>query len=85
MQQGKNTQREKRHAGKKLQDLTGHGKSIVYREDTYRKERVRYSHLNPVRAGIVEDLRELHRYHYSDGHTEEAVAGCELCTGIVWH
>ena len=34
-------------------------KSIVCQEETYLRELVRYIHLNPVRAGMVESLDEL--------------------------
>jgi len=43
-------------------------KSIVCQEDTYLKELVRYIHLNPIRAGIVVNLKELNKYPYC-GHT----------------
>ena len=43
-------------------------KSIVCQEDVYLKELVRYIHLNPVRAGIVGDLKELNKYPYC-GHS----------------
>lgn len=43
-------------------------KSIVCQEDTYFKELVRYIHLNPVRAGIVKDMKQLDRYPYA-GHS----------------
>ena len=43
-------------------------KSIVCQEDTYFKELVRYIHLNPVRAGIVKDMKQLDRYPYT-GHS----------------
>ena len=43
-------------------------KSIVCQEDVYFKELVRYIHLNPVRAGIVEGIKELNRYPYC-GHS----------------
>lgn len=42
-------------------------KSILCQEDTYLLELVRYIHLNPLRAGIVIDLKELNKYPYS-GH-----------------
>ena len=41
-------------------------------EDAYLKELVRYIHLNPVRAGIIQTLKELNRYAYC-GHS--ALAG----------
>ena len=43
-------------------------KSIVCQEDAYLKELVRYIHLNPLRAGIVADLRALNTYGYC-GHS----------------
>ncbi len=43
-------------------------KSIVCEEEPYFLELVRYIHLNPLRARIVRNLRELARYPYS-GHT----------------
>lgn len=43
-------------------------KSILCEEDIYLQELVRYIHLNPLRAGIVHDLRELGSYAYS-GHS----------------
>jgi len=42
-------------------------KSILCQEDPYLLELVRYIHLNPLRAKLVKDLRELERYPYS-GH-----------------
>jgi hypothetical protein len=42
-------------------------KSILCQEDAYLKELVRYIHLNPLRAGIVENLKALGHYRYS-GH-----------------
>jgi len=42
-------------------------KSIVCEEDAYLLELVRYIHLNPLRAKIVEDLTALERYPWS-GH-----------------
>ncbi len=42
-------------------------KSILCQEDVYLLELVRYIHLNPVRARLVEDLDGLDRYSYS-GH-----------------
>lgn len=43
-------------------------KSILCQEDAYLLELVRYIHLNPIRAGIVDDLKELGCYPYS-GHS----------------
>jgi hypothetical protein len=43
-------------------------KSILCQEDTYLLELVRYIHLNPVRARLVKDLKELDKYPYS-GHS----------------
>jgi len=43
-------------------------KSIVCQEDVYLKELVRYIHMNPLRAGIVKDLKELKGYQWC-GHS----------------
>jgi len=43
-------------------------KSVVCEEDPYLLELIRYIHLNPLRAGLVKDLRELDRYPWS-GHS----------------
>ena len=43
-------------------------KSILCQEDPYLLELTRYIHLNPLRAGIVSDLKELDRYPYT-GHS----------------
>jgi len=43
-------------------------KSILCEEDMYLQELVRYIHLNPLRAGLVKDLKELGSYAYS-GHS----------------
>ena len=42
-------------------------KSILCQEDPYLLELVRYIHLNPLRAGIVNDMRSLDKYRYC-GH-----------------
>jgi REP element-mobilizing transposase RayT len=42
-------------------------KSIVIEEDAYFQELVRYIHLNPLRAGLVDSLRTLARYPWC-GH-----------------
>ena len=42
-------------------------KSILCEEDPYLLELVRYIHLNPIRAGLVNELKELRSYRYS-GH-----------------
>ena len=42
-------------------------KSILCEEDSYLLELVRYIHLNPLRVGLVKDLRQLRFYRYS-GH-----------------
>ena len=39
-------------------------KSILCQEDTYLLELVRYIHLNPLRAGIVSEMKELSTYPY---------------------
>lgn len=43
-------------------------KSIICQEENYLRELVRYIHLNPVRAGIVQTFDELSYYKYS-GHS----------------
>lgn len=43
-------------------------KSILCEEDLYLLELVRYIHLNPLRAGLVKDLRGLRSYRYG-GHS----------------
>jgi len=43
-------------------------KSILCQEDTYLKELIRYIHLNPLRARIVQTLKALDSYRYS-GHS----------------
>ncbi|MBW1766843.1 MAG: transposase [Deltaproteobacteria bacterium] len=43
-------------------------KSVICQEDRYLQELVRYIHLNPLRAKIVTDLKELDRYSYC-GHS----------------
>ena len=43
-------------------------KSIVCEEYSYLLELVRYIHLNPLRAGLVKDLKELDKYPWS-GHS----------------
>ena len=57
-------QRHKRHG----QLFQNRYKSIICQEDTYLQEMVRYIHLNPLRAKIVDDLEGLDRYPYS-GHS----------------
>jgi REP element-mobilizing transposase RayT len=42
-------------------------KSVVCEEDSYLLELIRYIHLNPIRAGIVESLEALDSYQWS-GH-----------------
>ncbi|MFH1628587.1 MAG: transposase, partial [Pseudomonadota bacterium] len=43
-------------------------KSIVCEEDNYLLELTRYIHLNPLRAGLVKDLKELDKYPWA-GHS----------------
>lgn len=43
-------------------------KSILCQEDPYLRELVRYIHLNPVRAGLVDGMKSLDKYLWS-GHT----------------
>jgi REP element-mobilizing transposase RayT len=51
-------------------------KSIICQEDTYFKELVRYIHLNPLRAGLVQDAEALCRFPWS-GHA--ALLGKKKC------
>jgi len=59
--------RHKRH-GRLFQNRY---KSILCQEDPYLLELVRYIHLNPLRAGIVKDLKTLDKYAYC-GHSRLA-------------
>jgi putative transposase len=43
-------------------------KSVLCQEDAYLLELVRYIHLNPIRAGLVQSLDDLTRYPFS-GHS----------------
>ena len=43
-------------------------KSVLCERDAYFQELIRYIHLNPLRAGLVEDLKALDRYPWS-GHS----------------
>lgn len=43
-------------------------KSILCEKDVYLMELVRYIHLNPIRAGAVKSLKQLHSYGYC-GHS----------------
>jgi REP element-mobilizing transposase RayT len=43
-------------------------KSIVCEEDQYLLELIRYIHLNPLRAGLIKDLKELDKYPWT-GHS----------------
>jgi hypothetical protein len=43
-------------------------KSVICEEDPYLLELIRYIHLNPLRSGLVKDLKELDRYLWS-GHS----------------
>ena len=57
----------KRH-GRRAHLFQNRYKSIVCQEDAYLTELVRYIHLNPLRAGLVKDLTELSKSHWS-GHS----------------
>ncbi len=56
--------RHKRHG----QLFQNRYKSIICQEDIYLKELVRYIHLNPLRAEVVNEMNELDHYDYS-GHS----------------
>ena len=51
-------------------------KSIICQEDVYLNELVRYIHLNPLRAGIIQNLGKLSHYEYC-GHS--ALIGRRQC------
>jgi len=50
-------------------------KSILCQEDAYLLELVRYIHLNPIRAGLVKDIKALDKYPFS-GHS--AIMGKDM-------
>ena len=54
--------------GRRGQLFQNRYKSIICQEKTYLRELVRYIHLNPVRAGMVQTVDELRRYKYC-GHS----------------
>ena len=56
----------RRHA-RNGQLLQNRYKSIVCQEEPYLQELVRYIHLNPVRAGLVDNVEKLKRYRFC-GH-----------------
>jgi hypothetical protein len=56
--------RHKRH-GHLLQNRY---KSIICEDDPYLLELTRYIHLNPLRAGIVRDIKGLNQYRWA-GHS----------------
>jgi REP element-mobilizing transposase RayT len=64
-------------------------KSILCEEDRYLRQLVAYIHLNPLRAGIVEDLAALKAYPFT-GHSAlmgqggAILAGYLLCAGAFW-
>ena len=60
-----NFNRRHRRAGHLFQNRY---KSIVCEEDPYLLELTRYIHLNPLRAGLVDDLAALNRYPWA-GHS----------------
>ena len=52
-------------------------KSILCQEDVYLLELVRYIHLNPLRAGLVPDLKTLDKYPYSGHSVLMAKVNCD--------
>ena len=56
--------RHKRHG----QLFQNRYKSIICQEDIYLRELVRYIHLNPLRAKVVDDIEKLDRFKYC-GHS----------------
>lgn len=59
-----NFNRRHRRSGQLFQNRY---KSILCQEDTYLLELVRYIHLNPIRAGLVVDIKALDKYPFC-GH-----------------
>jgi REP element-mobilizing transposase RayT len=64
-------------------------KSILCQEDAYLLELVRYIHLNPIRAKLVEDMKGLDNYPYGGhsarlGKTTAASQNQRLHTRSVW-
>ena len=47
----------------------GRFKSILCEENTYMLELIRYIHLNPLKAGVVENLSQLARYQWTGHHS----------------
>jgi len=52
-------------------------KSILCEEDPYLLELVRYIHLNPMRAGIVEELKALDAYSYCRHFVESVLKSAQ--------
>ncbi len=44
-------------------------KSVTCKEDPYLLELIRYIHLNPLRAGLVKDLKKLDKYAWTTHST----------------
>jgi REP element-mobilizing transposase RayT len=57
-----------RRHGRSGQLFQNRFKSIICQEETYFRELVRYIHLNPVRAKMVDVLEKLKRYKFR-GHS----------------
>ena len=64
--------RHKRHG----QLFQNRYKSIICQEDAYLMELVRYIHLNPLRAGIVEGIEAFTDYPYSGHRTLVGAGAC---------
>jgi putative transposase len=54
--------------GRRGQLFQNRYKSIICQEENYLRELVRYIHLNPIRAGIIQSLDELKNFNYC-GHS----------------
>lgn len=54
--------------GRRGQLFQNRHKSIICQEETYLRELVRYIHLNPIRAGMIQNLNELKGFKYC-GHS----------------
>ena len=64
-------------------------KSIIVEEDAYFQELVRYIHLNPLRAGIIDSIFKLERYRWCGhsvilGKLKNDWQDKGICLEVVW-
>lgn len=72
-----------KHYNRKGHFFQNRYKSIIVEEDPYFLELVRYIHLNPVRAGIVNRISDLDRYPYT-GHSVILGYRVFTCQDVEW-